>query len=206
MGSWPSAHRYCLAPQLYSRPDVAHSSPPSRGPAHRPSLSRGPLPVRQSSSGWSVALARLVDKSRPTPVSAAVKAQVLAALPQKGKSKTWTSRNGANWPDWRRSWRSLSAIGIRHQGNRRAARLRWSSRAHGRPHFPVSAPTHVADELRVLWRTKPATSTSRRVPAARLRSPQPPAEFELVCDIMAVMNLHAIGQKAPSLPAAIEKL
>jgi hypothetical protein len=31
-------------------------------------------------------------------------------------------------------------------------------------------------------------------------------DLELICDIIAVMNLHAIGQKASSLVAGIEKL
>jgi Peptidase family M48 len=156
-----------------------------------------------------VALARLLDESRPSPVTAAVRARVLADLPQQGQVQ--------NLDDGAR--RKLAGLAPVLEAARRESvyviKVIDVPQAfvglHARTVILISLPAlrlMTEDELRALVAHETgheyvhaeyerATAEGR---SGRLQ------DLELVCDIIAVMNLHAIGQKASSLVAGIEKL
>jgi Peptidase family M48 len=156
-----------------------------------------------------LALARLLDESRPAPVPAAVRAHVLAGLPKQGQVQRLD--DGAR--------RKLAALApVLEAAQRRSV---YTVTVIDVPHafvglyartvVLISLPAlrlMTEDELRALVAHETgheyvhaeyerATAEGR---SGRLQ------DLELVCDIIAVMNLHAIGQKASSLVAGIEKL
>jgi hypothetical protein len=156
-----------------------------------------------------LALARLVDESRPTPVSAAARAQVLAALPTEGVVRDLDDGE-------RRKLAGLAPVlEAAERGSVYAIMVIDVPHAfvgfHERTVVLISRPAlrvMSADELRgalaheaaheyVQEEYKRAQAEDRR---SRLQ------DLELVCDILAVMTLRAIGHEARSLPAAIEKL
>jgi Peptidase family M48 len=156
-----------------------------------------------------LALARLVDESRPTPVSAAFKAQVLAALPKNGQVEDLDDRERRKLAGLapvleaaqRGSVYAIMIIDVPHAFvglhertvvliSRSALRFLSEDELRGALAHET-AHEYVNDEY------KRARAEDRR---SRLQ------DLELVCDIIAVMTLRAIGQEARSLPAAIEKL
>jgi hypothetical protein len=156
-----------------------------------------------------LALARLVDERRPPPVSAAFKAQVLAALPKEGQVEDLDERERRKLAGLapvlevaqRGSVYAIKIIDVPHAFvglHERTAvlitrsALRFLSEDELRATLAhETAHEYVQDEY------KRALAEDRR---SRLQ------DLELVCDIIAVMTLRAIGQGARSLPAAIEKL
>ena len=156
-----------------------------------------------------LALARLVDESRPTPVSAAARAQVLAALPTQGVVR--------DLDDGER--RKLAGIApvleVAQRGSVYAIVVIDVPDAfvglHERTVVLISRSAlraMSADELRGALAHEAAheyvqEEYQRAQAEDRRRRLQ---DLELVCDILAVMTLRAIGQEARSLPAAIEKL
>jgi hypothetical protein len=156
-----------------------------------------------------LALARFLNESRPAAVPAAVRAHVLAGLPTKG--------DVLNLDDGGR--RKLAALAPILEAAQResvyAIKVIDVPQAfvglHARSVVLISLPAlrlMTEDELRALVahetgheyvhaQYERATAQGRR---GRLQ------DLELVCDIIAVVNLHAIGQKASSLVAGIEKL
>ena len=156
-----------------------------------------------------LALARLVDESRPTPVSAAVRAQVLAELPTKGQVRNLDDGERRKLAELaavlevaqRESVYAIKVIDVPHAFvglhertvvliTRSALRVMSADELRGALAHET-AHEYVQDEY------KRALAEDRR---SRLQ------DLELVCDILAVMTLRAIGQEARSLPAAIEKL
>ena len=156
-----------------------------------------------------LALARLVDESRPTPVSAAFKAQVLAGLPTQGVVRDLDDSE-------RRKLAGLAPVlEVAQRGSVYAIMVIDVPHAfvglHERTVVLITRSAlrvMSADELRgvlahetaheyVEDQYKRALAEDRR---SRLQ------DLELVCDMIAVMTLRAIGQEARSLPAAIEKL
>ena len=156
-----------------------------------------------------LALARLVDESRPTPVSAAFKAQVLAGLPTQGEVRDLDDGERRKLAGLapvlevaqRGSVYAIMVIDVPHAFvglhertvvliTRSALRVMSADELRG-VLAHETAHEYVQDEY------KRALAEDRR---SRLQ------DLELVCDMIAVMTLRAIGQEARSLPAAIEKL
>jgi Peptidase family M48 len=156
-----------------------------------------------------VALGRLVDESRPAPLSSAVRAQVLAGLPSKGVVE--------NLDDGAR--RKLAGLGPVLEAAQRGSV--YSVKVIDVPHAFVGL-----FERSVILITRPALGLLsedelRAVVAHETAHEYVHAEFEramaegrrgrlqdleLVCDIVAVVTLRALGQKAWSLATGIEKL
>ena len=154
-----------------------------------------------------LALARFLDESRPAPVSAELKAQVLAGLPKEGIVEDLDDA----------ARRKLAAVAPVLEAAERASVYAIKVidvphayvGLHARTVVLISVPAlrlMSEDELRAVVAHETAheyvhaeyeRSTGR---SGRLQ------DLELVCDIIAVMTLSAIGQEARSLPAAIEKL
>jgi Peptidase family M48 len=156
-----------------------------------------------------LALGRLMDETRPTPVPAAVRAEVVASLPKRGEVHTLD--DGGR--------RKLAALGAVLEAAQRssvyAIKVMDVPQAfvglHGRSVILISQPAlrlMSEDELRAVvaheaaheyvhFEYERATAEGRR---ERLQ------DLELVCDIIAVTTLRAIGQDAWSLAAGIEKL
>ena len=156
-----------------------------------------------------VALARLVDESRPTPVSAAFKAQVLAGLPKQGQVEDLDERERRKLAGLepvleaaqRGSVYAIKIIDVPHAfvglHERTAVLITRSALRFLSEDELRGALAHEAAHEYVQDEYKRALAEDRR---SRLQ------DLELVCDILAVMTLRAIGQEARSLPAAIEKL
>ena len=156
-----------------------------------------------------LALARLLDESRPAPVPAAVRAHVLAGLPQQGQVQNLDDADRRKLAGLapvleaarRESVYAIKVIDVPHA----------FVGLHARSVVLISLPAlrlMTEDELRALVAHETgheyvhaeyerATAEGRN---GRLQ------DLELICDIIAVVNLHAIGQKASSLVAGIEKL
>lgn len=156
-----------------------------------------------------LALARLLDESRPAPVPAAVRARVLAGLPKQGEVH--------NLDDGAR--RKLAALApvleAAQRGSVYAVKVIDVPHAfvglHARTVVLISRPAlglMSEDELRALVAHETAheyvhAEYERATAEGRSGRLQ---DLELVCDIIAVMTLRAIGQEAWSLAAGIEKL
>ena len=156
-----------------------------------------------------LALARLLDESRPIPVPPAVRAHVLASLPKQGVVE--------NLDDGAR--RKLAALApvleAAHRGSVYAIKVIDVPQAfvglHARSVVLISLPAlrlMTEGELQALVAHEAGheyvhTEYERATAAGSSGRLQ---ELELVCDIIAVVTLHAIGQKASSLVAGIEKL
>jgi predicted Zn-dependent protease len=156
-----------------------------------------------------LALARLLDESRPAPVSAAVRAHVLAGLPKKGEVQTFD--------DGER--RKLAALApVLEAAQRRSVYAimvidvpQAFVGLHARTVVFISRPVlglMSEDELRAVV----AHETGHEYIHAEYERATAEGhsgrlqDLELVCDIVAVMTLRAIGQEAWSLVAGIEKL
>jgi Peptidase family M48 len=155
------------------------------------------------------ALARFLDESRPAPVSAELKAQVLAGLPKEGFVEDLDDA----------ARRKLAAVAPVLEAAERASV--YAIKVIDVPHAFVGLHARTVvlislpalrlvseDELRAVVAHETAheyvhAEYERATAAGRRGRLQ---DLELVCDIIAVMTLSAIGQKARSLPAAIEKL
>jgi Peptidase family M48 len=156
-----------------------------------------------------LALARFLDDTRPAPVPATVRAHALAGLPRQGEVQKLDDAA-------RRKLAALAPVlEAAQRGSVYAIKVIDVPHAfvglYARTVVLISLPALrllTEDELRALVAHETgheyvhaeyerATAEGR---SGRLQ------DLELVCDIIAVMNLHAIGQKASSLVAGIEKL
>jgi hypothetical protein len=156
-----------------------------------------------------LALARLLDERRPAPVTPAVRAHVLAGLPKQGEVQDLDDGE-------RRKLAALAPVlEAAQRGSVYAIKVIDVPHAfvglHARTVLLISRPAlglMSKDELQALvahetgheyvydeYERATAQGSSGRL-----------QDLELVCDIIAVMTLHAIGQDARSLPAAIDKL
>ena len=185
-------------------------SQPLPWPAPPPPLSHGPHPFGRAARDGS-ARPRSIPGREPAgpPVSAELKAQVLAGLPRRGivedlddgaRRKLAGLAAGLEAPSARTSVYAIKVIDVPHA----------FVGLHERTVVLISLPAlrlMSEDELRACRgprngprvrprRIRAATAAGRR---GRLQ------DLELVCDIIAVMTLSAIGQEARSLPGAIEK-
>jgi Peptidase family M48 len=156
-----------------------------------------------------LALARLVDERRPAPVPTAVRAQVIAGLPKQGVVEDLDDR----------ARRKLAAIAPVLQAAQRASvyaiRVIDVPHAfvglHGRTVVLISLPALrvlTEDELRavVAHETGHEYIHAEYERATAKGSSGRLQDLELVCDIIAVITLRAIGQDASTLVAGIEKL
>ena len=156
-----------------------------------------------------LALARLLDESRPAPVPAAVRARVLAGLPKQGDVQ--------NLDDVAR--RKLAGLApvleAAQRGSVYAIKVIDVPHAfvglYARTVVLISLPAlrlMTEDELRALVAHETAheyvhAEYERATAEGRSGRLQ---DLELVCDIIAVITLRTIGQDARSLAAGIEKL
>jgi hypothetical protein len=156
-----------------------------------------------------LALARFLDESRPVPIPEAVRVQVLAGLPGKGVVE--------NLDDGER--RKLAGLAPVLEAAQRGSV--YVIKVIDVPHAFVGL-----YERAVILITQPALRVMsegelRAVVAHEAAHEYVHAEYEramaggrrgrlqeleLVCDIIAVMTLRAIGQEARSLPAGLEKM
>ena len=156
-----------------------------------------------------LALARLLEERRPVPVPAAVRAHVLAGLPKDGVVQNLD--NGA-----RQKLAALAPVlEAAQRGSVYAIKVIDVPHAfvglHARTVVLISLPAlrlMTEDQLRALVAHEAAheyvhAEYERATAEGRTGSLQ---DLELVCDIIAVMTLRAIGQEASSLAAAIEKI
>jgi Peptidase family M48 len=155
------------------------------------------------------ALVRFVDESRPAPVSAVLKDRVLAGLPKKGVVENLDE-------DARRK---LAAVVPVLEAARRASVYTIKVidvpeafvGLHARTVLLISLPILrlVSDhELRALVAHETGheyvhAEYERAMAAGNSGRLQ---DLELVCDIIGVVTLYTIGQKASSLVAGIEKI
>jgi Peptidase family M48 len=156
-----------------------------------------------------LALVRFLDERRPAPVPAAVRANVLAGLPKQGEVQ--------NLADGER--RKLAALApvleVAQRGSVYAIKVIDVPYAfvglHARTVVLISRPAlglMSEDELRALVAHETAheyvhAEYEHAMAEGRTGRLQ---DLELVCDIIAVVTLRAIGQEARSLAAGIEKL
>lgn len=156
-----------------------------------------------------LALARLLDETRPAPVPAAVRARVLASLPREGEVR--------NLDDSER--RKLAALAPVLEAAQRASvyAIRVVDVSQARVGLYERSVVLIAwPALRLL-----SEAELRAIVAHETAHEYVHAEFErataegrdgrlhdleLVCDIIAVMTLHAAGQESAPLVSAIEKL
>lgn len=156
-----------------------------------------------------LALARLLDESRPVPVTPALRAHVLAGLPKQGVVENLD--HGA-----RRKLAALAPVlEAAQRGSVYAIKVIDVPQAfvglHARAVVLISLHALrllTEEELRAVVAHETGheyvhAEYGRTMAAGRSERLQ---ELELVCDIIAVVTLHAIGQKASSLVAGIEKL
>ena len=157
----------------------------------------------------SLALAQLLDENRPAPVPAAMRARVLAGLPKKGDVQVLD--DGAR--------RKLAALAPILETARRASVYAVKVidvphafvGLHARSVLLISRPAlglMSEDELRAVVAHETAheyvhAEYERATAEGRSGRLQ---DLELICDIIAVLTLRAIGQDAWSLVAGIEKL
>jgi hypothetical protein len=155
------------------------------------------------------ALARLLDESRPAPVSTAARAQVLAALPQHGEVHNLDDRA-------RQKLAALaSVLEAAQRGSVYAIKVIDVPYAfvglHARTVLLISRPAVGLlsdDELRAVVAHETAheyvhAEYERATAEGRNGRLQ---DLELICDIIAVMTLRTIGQEAWALAAGIEKI
>ena len=155
------------------------------------------------------ALLRVVEESRPAPVSPAVRAQVLAELPRKGEVQDLS-------PDERRKLAALAPV--LDVAQRQSV---YVIKVIDVPHAFVGI-----HERSVILITRPALKVMSEGELRATLSHETAHEYvhsdyeraridtrrgrlqdlELVCDIIAVLTLRAIGQEALALPAGIEKI
>jgi Peptidase family M48 len=155
------------------------------------------------------ALARFLDESRPAPVSATVRDEVLAGLPKRGEVHNLDDRE-------RRKLAALAPVlEAVHRGSVYAIKVIDVPYAfvglHARAVILISRPALAVmseNELRAVvahetgheyvhaeWERATAEGRTGRL-----------QDLELVCDIIGVITLRAIGQGAWSLVAGIEKI
>ena len=143
-----------------------------------------------------LALARLLDETRPAPMPAAIRARVLAGLPKKGEVRDLDGRERGK----------LAALApfleVAQRGSVYAIKVIDVPHAfvglHARTVVLISRPAlrlMSKDELQAMWPTKHAheyvhAEYERAKAEGRSGRLQ---DLELVCDIIAVMNLRAIG-------------
>jgi hypothetical protein len=156
-----------------------------------------------------LALIRLVHESRPAPVPAEARAHILAGLPKKGETQ--------NLDDGARQKLAGLAPVLKAAQRETVYAIKVIDvpeafvGLHARTVVLISMPAlrlMSEDELRALVAHETAheyiDAEYERAMAdghsGRLQ------DLELVCDIIAVITLHAIGQEASSLAAGIEKL
>ena len=155
------------------------------------------------------ALIRLVNESRPAPVSAVVRAHVLAGLPKKGQVENLDESERRKLAGiapvleaaQRGSVYAVKIIDVPHAFvglHERAVVLitRSALRVLSEKELRAALAHETAHEY-VHDEYARATAEDRR---SRVQ------DLELVCDMLAVLTLRAIRQEARSLPAAIEKL
>jgi Peptidase family M48 len=155
------------------------------------------------------ALARLLDESRPAPISATVRGEVLAGLPKKGEV------HNLNDSERRKLAALAPLLEAVHRASVYAIKIIDVPSAfvglHARTVILISRPALAlltGDELRGVvahetgheyvhaeWERATAEGQTGRL-----------QDLELVCDIIGVVTLRAIGQGAWSLVAAIEKI
>jgi hypothetical protein len=156
-----------------------------------------------------VALARLLAESRPAPVTAAVRAHVLAGLPKQGEVE--------NLDDGDR--RKLAALApvleAAQRGSVYAIKVIDVPHAfvglYARTVLLITLPAlrlMTEDELRAVVAHETGheyvdTEYERARAEGRIGRLQ---DLELVCDIIAVITLRDIGREAGSLVAGIEKI
>jgi hypothetical protein len=157
-----------------------------------------------------LALTRFLEESRPAPVSAEVKAQVLARLPKRGIVEALDGR----------ARQKLAALGPFLEAVDRSSAYDIKVidvpeafiGLHERTVLLISLPALrlvSENELRAVVAHEVAheyvhAEYTRATAAGRRDQLQ---DLELVCDIIAVLTLNAIGQEAAwSLSTAIEKL
>ena len=154
-------------------------------------------------------LARLLDEIRPAPVPAAVRADVLASLPKRGE--VYNLDDGGR--------RKLAALAEVLEAAQRSSVYAITVMdvpqafvgLHARSVILISQPAlrvMSEDELRAVVAHETAHEYvhfeyERAMAEGRSDRLQ---DLELVCDIIAVMVLRAIGQDPRSLAAGIEKL
>ena len=156
-----------------------------------------------------IELARLLDESRPTPVPPAERTQALAALPEQGLVHSLDA-------EARRKLAALAPVlEVAQRASVYAIRVIDVPQPfvglHGRSVVLISLAAlrlMTEGELRALVAHETGheyvqPEYERAMAAGRSGRLQ---DLELVCDIIGVMNLHAIGQKGSSLVAGIEKL
>jgi hypothetical protein len=156
-----------------------------------------------------LALGRFLDEARPVPVAEAVRAHVLAALPTKGVVHNLEEAE-------RRKLAGLAPVlEAAQRGSVYVIKVIDVPHAfiglHARTVVLISRPALrlvSEDELRALVAHETAheyvhAEYERATAEGRSGRLQ---DLELVCDVIAVMTLHAIGQEARSLPAAVEKI
>jgi len=156
-----------------------------------------------------LALLRLVDERRPAPVPPAVRAQVLAELPSKGEvrdlSPSERRKLAALTPvldvAQRRSVYAIKVIDVPHAFigiHERSVILITRSALEVMSEDELRAAlSHETAHEYVHGDYERARIDTRR---GRLQ------DLELVCDIIAVLTLRAVGQEALALPAVIEKI
>ena len=155
------------------------------------------------------ALVRLLDERRPAPVPAAVRARVMAELPRKGQVQDLSAderqKLAAIEPildvAQRRAVYAIKVVDVPHAFigiHERSVILitRSALRIASKEELRAAVSHETAHEY-VHTDYERATIDARR---ARLQ------DLELVCDIIAVVTLHALGQEALTLPAVIEKI
>jgi hypothetical protein len=156
-----------------------------------------------------LALARLLDESRPAPVSAAIRAHVLAGLPKQGGVENLDD-------DARRKLAGLAPVlDAARRRSVYAIKVIDVPQAfvglHARAVILISLPALrllTDDELRAMVAHETGheyvhAEYERAAAEGRSASLQ---DLELICDIIAVMTLREIGQPASSLITGIEKL
>ena len=156
-----------------------------------------------------LALVRLLNESRPTPVPAAFRAQVLAGLPKQGEVQDLDE-------DERRKLAALAPVlEAAQRESVYAIKVIDVPHAfvglHARTVVLISRPALrllSGDELRALAAHETAheyvhAEYERATAEGRSGRLQ---DLELVCDIIAVVTLHAIGQDARSLASAVERI
>ena len=156
-----------------------------------------------------LALVRLLDERRPSPVPPHVRAQVLAQLPRKGEVQDLS-------PKERQKLAAIEPVlDVAQRQSVYAVKVVDAPHAfigiHERSVMLITrAALKIAseEELRAAVSHETAheyvhTDYERaRIDARRSRL----QDLELVCDIIAVVTLRAMGQEALTLPAVIEKI
>jgi hypothetical protein len=157
----------------------------------------------------ALALVRLLDERRPAPVSAAVRAQVLADLPRKGDvqdlSASERRKLAAIGPvldvAQRQSVYAIKVVDVPHAfigiHERSVILITRSALKIASEEELRAAVSHEAAHEYVHADYERARIDARR---SRLQ------DLELVCDMIAVVTLRTIGQEALTLPAVIEKI